>query len=438
MSFLQLGDQQYPIPEGEAAIGSDAASFVTLAGSGVAPRHMVLRRQGDGQVAVQLGHADVEVHINGVRLGPQPTPLLHGDKIVIAGHELRFVDEERAGSTQFVRSDALPGMGKIATPVPKRPPTAATGGRLVCLTDGREYTMSGASLVFGRDASCDVVVPDRSVSRRHAEIKGTAEGYVLLDKSANGTFVNGKRIVESRVLVRADVVRVGDHEFRFYADSAPVAAPSASPPAQPPAGAQYRLGDTLHGIPDVPPRPPVSAPPPPPVRRPPPPATAPSRPAAAALASLVVRSGSLKGQRFSIRVPVVNLGRADYNDIVLSDTGVSASHAKIQRREGIWVLVDLESTNGTFVDGEQVQGEAPLAPGSVIRFGSVTVIFDPRDEGAGPEQGGTRLMGAIDAPAPSAPPGDRPGWEGGKPTSTPSGTPKGAEEHRGRRLWPFK
>src|SRR5207248_11268843 len=64
-----------------------------------------------------------------------------------------------------------------------------------------------------------------------------------------------------------------------------------------------------------------------------------------------------RSQRLSVKTPVVNIGRADYNDLVVPDPSVSTSHAKLQRREGVWVLVDLDSTNGTFVDGEQVRSE---------------------------------------------------------------------------------
>src|SRR5256886_12433150 len=96
--------------------------------------------------------------------------------------------------------------------------------------------------------------------------------------------------------------------------------------------------------------------------------------------SFLVRSGGLVGQRLSVRSPVVNIGRADYNDLVVPDPSVSTSHAKLQRREGVWVLVDLDSTNGTFVDGERVKGDAPLAPGATVRFGDVHLVFEPTDD----------------------------------------------------------
>jgi len=130
-----------------------------------------------------------------------------------------------------------------------------------------------------------------------------------------------------------------------------------------------------------------------------------SRPSSANLASFLVRGGALKGQRLAVRTPVVNIGRADYNDLVFPDESVSTSHAKLQRREGVWVIVDLDSTNGTFVDGEQIKGEAPLAPGSTVRFGEVGTVFEPTDETVGVEKGGsTRVMEVMTmSPQPAKP-----------------------------------
>ncbi|HYX80802.1 MAG TPA: FHA domain-containing protein [Gemmatimonadales bacterium] len=126
------------------------------------------------------------------------------------------------------------------------------------------------------------------------------------------------------------------------------------------------------------------------------------------MASFLVRGGALKGQRFSVKTPIVNIGRADYNDIVLPDESVSTSHAKLQRREGVWVLVDLDSTNGTFVDGDQIKGEAPLAPGATVRFGEIALVFEPTDdEETVAKGGGTRVLEGLrmsPPPKPAAPP----------------------------------
>src|SRR5213075_396946 len=222
--------------------------------------------------------------------------LLHGDKVEVGGQELTFVDERRSGSTQYVKAMSTPqaqakGEGKGGKA------TGNTGGRVVSLTDGREYAITGSSLVFGRDASCDVVVPGKDVSRRHAEIVQTPKGYLLVDSSTNGTSVNDVRLEGQRLLARADVITIGEEKFRFYADMLVVAeaAPPvgqtsnpvpAAPPVPPTRGEVSKLRETVHG---------------------PPAASAPSaqpaaaaRPSGAPLASFLVRGGSLKGKRLSV------------------------------------------------------------------------------------------------------------------------------------------
>jgi len=424
MSYLEFDGERHKIPPGEAVIGSDASSFLVLTGAALAARHAIFVMTPDGQASVRRVSEESPIFINGVRLGPQPAPLLHGDKIEIGGRELTFVDERRSGSTQFVSAADIAKLQQLRSrPAAKRKATAGTGGRLVSLTDGREYVIEGSSLVFGREAICDVVIPQKRVSRCHAEIIVTPKGYVVTDMSSNGTFVNGERVVGQRLLSRADVLRVGDHEFRFYADAAAQPEPAAPPPAArsaAPAGAKYSLSDTLHGVPATPSPPgfgagagagaaPPGAPPSSPISsapRPEPvpaPDPSPPRPAVApaaggVLANLIVRKGQLKGHRFPIRVPIVNVGRAEYNDIVVPDPSVSSAHAKIQLREGIWMVVDLNSTNGTFVDEDRVSGDAPIAPGAVLRFGEISVVFESTKDDSVQQGGGTKVLGAIKLP----------------------------------------
>ena len=257
----------------------------------------------------------------------------------------------------------------------------------MCLTDGREYTISGERLVFGRDASCDVVVGGTEVSRRHAEIERISEGYVLNDFSVNGTYVNGERVGRQHLLARADVIRIGHDEFRFYADVASPPTPRRAPerPPQvtaphPPTGAGARLSDTMHGLPPSA----LSA------------AATPTQPQVAPLASLLVRSGALKGRRLPVKVPIVNIGRAEFNDVVIADPSVSTSHAKLQRRDDVWVLTDLGSTNGTFVEGERLSGEVALGPGTTVKFGEVAVLFEPLDETVPIRRSsGTQVVSAV-------------------------------------------
>ncbi|MGH7607084.1 MAG: FHA domain-containing protein, partial [Gemmatimonadales bacterium] len=162
-------------------------------------------------------------------------------------------------------------------------------------------------------------------------------------------------------------------------------APPVPPPSQLNQPSGERLKDTMHGAPGTP-----AVPGPSPAGAPP------AGRSSAVLANFLVRAGRLKGQRLVVRTPVVNIGRADYNDLVLPDESVSTAHAKLQRREGVWVLVDLDSTNGTFVDSERIKGESPLAPGAIVRFGDVALAFEPTDDAAGTAKGGgTRTLEAM-------------------------------------------
>ncbi len=402
MALLELGSQRFAIPVGEVLAGSDPGCAIALTDPRVLPRHAVLVAPAEGEVVIRRAVPEADVAINGVRLGNDPTPLLHGDKVDLGGLELTFVDERRSGSTQYIQALQVPqAAAQIKAETRPGQPTANTGGRVVSLTDGREYAISGTTLVFGREAGCDVVVPGKDVSRRHAEILATPKGYVIVDASTNGTFVNEERVQEQRLLMRADVLRLGDETFRFYADPAPIAAPAAPtvpapppppvPPAPPPpgpgaevgagaAGAQAKLQNTAFGLPSV--------------KR--------GEPSEPPLASFLVREGALKGQRLAVRTPIANIGRAEYNDLIVPDESVSTSHAKLQRREGVWVLTDLDSTNGTFVDGEQVRGEAPIAPASVVRFGDVSLVFEPMDDALGVTKGGgTKMIQALEPPEPA-------------------------------------
>src|SRR5213082_1575950 len=381
MSLLELGGKQFTIPVGEVVLGSDAGCAIPLSGAGVLPRHVVLQGQADGQVIIRKATPAADVLINGVRLGAEPTPLLLGDKVEVGGHELTFVDERRSGSTQFVKAftpETAAGPPKAGV---KPPAIGVTGGRVVSLTDGREYVIAAASLVFGREAGCDVVVAGKDVSRRHAEIVHTPRGYLVVDSSTNGTFVNEEQVQGQHVLARTDVIRIGEEQFRFYAEAPPLTA--SSPPPAASGVSPEQLKHTMHGMESA----------------------APARPAGAAFASFLVRSGGLMGRRLPVKTPVVNLGRADYNDIVLPDPSVSTSHAKLQRREGVWVLVDLDSTNGTFVEGERVSGEAPLGPGTMVRLGDVQLLFEPADEKQSVlKGGGTQVLRTPHSSAPPGPP----------------------------------
>lgn len=74
----------------------------------------------------------------------------------------------------------------------------------------------------------------------------------------------------------------------------------------------------------------------------------------------------------------VTIGRSKTNDIVIADPRVSRMHARIERGARGAVLIDLESTNGTTLDGARIHGRVPLRPGNVITLGNTQLRFEER------------------------------------------------------------
>jgi pSer/pThr/pTyr-binding forkhead associated (FHA) protein len=334
MPYIQLDGQQYPLIVGENVVGANEGARIRVAGNGNDGALARFDVGADGSTVVR--RLDVSVTVNGVVLGAEPAPLLHGDKIDVGSRELFFGDDRRAGNTQFVQPVRLAESVSHAA----GKPTAATGGRLISLVDGREYLIPAAGVVFGRDPSCDIVVGSTEVSRRHASLAPSPEGYLLRDTSTNGVLVNGEPASSPSLLGKGDVLTIGDEQFRFHADSAP-------PPREP-------------------------------------------------LATLeVISSGMLKGTIMEVRSPLAHVGRGAHNDIIVSDESVSDSHAKLQRREDGWYVVDMESTNGTYVGGRRIDSQAPLIGAPDVRFGGVKFIFRVPEGAAGGNASQTRAIAAL-------------------------------------------
>jgi pSer/pThr/pTyr-binding forkhead associated (FHA) protein len=81
--------------------------------------------------------------------------------------------------------------------------------------------------------------------------------------------------------------------------------------------------------------------------------------------------------RYQIRTALAHIGRGANSDVRLTDESVSEIHAKIQRRGDGWYAEDMNSTNGTWVDGSRITGERRLEGAPDIRFGGVKLRFIP-------------------------------------------------------------
>lgn len=75
---------------------------------------------------------------------------------------------------------------------------------------GTKWVLEPRPMIIGRHPSCDIVLPDRQISREHARIFHTADGFFIEDLgSKNGTYVNGEAVTRPRHLDESDVVQIG-------------------------------------------------------------------------------------------------------------------------------------------------------------------------------------------------------------------------------------
>jgi pSer/pThr/pTyr-binding forkhead associated (FHA) protein len=105
-------------------------------------------------------------------------------------------------------------------------------------------------------------------------------------------------------------------------------------------------------------------------------------------ALLVVKRGPNAGSRFLLDRATTSAGRHPESDIFLDDVTVSRRHAEFRRDVGEFVVVDVGSLNGTYVNREPVD-TAVLANGDEVQIGKFRLVFltGPRDAGQGASQG---------------------------------------------------
>jgi ABC transport system ATP-binding/permease protein len=229
---------------------------------------------------------------------------------------------------------------------------------LAVRTQGSDRTLpAGPSYKIGRDPASDIVVNEDRVSWQHAVLKLDRGSWVLEDNgSTNGTYVGSDRVTRL-ALDGETIIRLG-----HPADGAVITC-SVQAPARP-ATVLAAQPVMPTGVPAGPPaaagRPPVAAAGPP---------AAADRPAMTGGMS----TASHREPSVIRRLPtkVLRIGRAPDNDVVISDLGVSRHHAELRNVGSAYQIVDLDSHNGTFVNGQQIMS-APLTEGDIVGIGPST------------------------------------------------------------------
>jgi DNA-binding NtrC family response regulator len=103
------------------------------------------------------------------------------------------------------------------------------------------------------------------------------------------------------------------------------------------------------------------------------------RPLVLKKARFKVTNGKDAGKELVLQKTLVSIGTLPENDLVLTDATVSRKHAVVEERPDGYLLRDLGSTNGSFLDNVKIR-EGYITPGSIIRLGQTEISFSPLEE----------------------------------------------------------
>jgi len=91
--------------------------------------------------------------------------------------------------------------------------------------------------------------------------------------------------------------------------------------------------------------------------------------------TIIVSGPGHSTAKFTLKDRELTIGRAFTNDIVLSDIGVSRRHARLVSNDGAYLIIDIVSTNGTYLNGRRLMGPASIAPSDLVNIGAFTLEF---------------------------------------------------------------
>lgn len=207
-------------------------------------------------------------------------------------------------------------------------------------------------ITIGRVDDCDVVLADTSVSRHHASVEHTGSGSIkVVDLgTSNGVWVGTERVAET-VVGRGGRFRIGSTVFEYHEDE-----PGPAETPEPVSADDQRTMFI--------PRPALPATPPPP-----PPAV---------IGSFIIRvvkpSKSLAaGAEFVVEGTSATIGRAGTSTVVIDERDVSRKHATIEATPQGFLITDLGSTCGVWLDSQQITSEI-VAAGRPFRVGDQVVL----------------------------------------------------------------
>jgi pSer/pThr/pTyr-binding forkhead associated (FHA) protein len=94
------------------------------------------------------------------------------------------------------------------------------------------------------------------------------------------------------------------------------------------------------------------------------------------MAKLVVLSEGMTGLTYELKAEKTTIGRVEDNAFQIAESSVSSHHCEVLLKGTDVVVRDLDSTNGSFIEGHQFTGESTLKPGQILRLGQVQLRLE--------------------------------------------------------------
>lgn len=133
---------------------------------------------------------------------------------------------------------------------------------------------------------------------------------------------------------------------------------------------------------------------------------------------LTMRSGPNPGTVYALDADQINIGRDSSNEITVNDAEVSRRHSRLSFQGGKYVLEDMGSTNGTFVNGQRLTGPRVLKSGEVVSLGEqIVFVYEAVESDPGATMVSSRNM--PEARPVTAPPPPPQAYAGQVPTGPP-------------------
>ena len=352
---------EFEITKHEHLIGRVAPADILIPASGVSGRHARLFLRGTDLLIEDLGSTN-GTYVNGKRVAG-PVILNQGDEIGLGQSVRLSLDWPRAaeGPAAGMSTELEPGSATMLEPEPAPPPQpapptpraapsapppedpkATVVGEMdasaappqlqvsIAGSAGRMYPLNRVQVTIGREPGNDIIIDSKIVSRKHARIERTPDGgYKLIVLStSNPTFLDGAPVGESARLKHGTKIRIGSTDPGLMV-SMTYLAPSEA---------------------------------------------------------LTTEQKIAFGEKTTLTI-----GRDAANDIVLDVPQVSRFHAQLERVGRRYRVRDLRSTNGTFVNGETVEGDSWLQTDDRVRIGSYTFLVGEDELAQIDESGGLEV-----------------------------------------------